>query len=70
MNSPDSKKLAIKIANKIGVHKAAEECDVPVKSLKRWLKVGHERMKGGGRKTKDPQMEAALYKWYEQMRTK
>ena len=38
--------------------------NVPIKSLKRWLKVGHERKKGGGRKTKDPNMEKQLYQWY------
>jgi hypothetical protein len=28
------------------------------------MKVGCERKKGGGRKTKDPEMEKDLYKWY------
>lgn len=37
---------------------------VPLKSLKRWMKVGCERKKGGGRKTKDPLMEKNLYAWY------
>ena len=28
------------------------------------MKVGCERKKGGGRKTKDPEMEKDLYQWY------
>ena len=32
------------------------------------MKVGHLRKKGGGRKTKDPQMERLLYEWYERER--
>ena len=28
------------------------------------MKVGCERKKGGGRKTKDPEMEKHLYRWY------
>jgi hypothetical protein len=52
------------MAQKVGVKQAAEKYDVPLKSLKRWLKVGYERKKGGGRKTKDPQMEIELYRWY------
>lgn len=28
------------------------------------MKVGCERKKGGGRKTKDPEMEKLLYRWY------
>ena len=28
------------------------------------MKVGCERKKGGGRKTKDPTMEKDLYNWY------
>jgi hypothetical protein len=31
------------------------------------MKVGYLRKKGGGRKTKDPQMEKELYSWYKDM---
>ena len=41
---------------------------MPLKSLKRWIKVGWERKKGGGRKTKDPEMEKRLYQWYVEMK--
>jgi hypothetical protein len=36
--------------------------------LKRWIKVGCDRKKGGGRKTKDPTMEATLFSWYKSMK--
>jgi hypothetical protein len=48
----------------VGLKEASGIFNAPIKSLKRWLKVGHERKKGGGRKTKDPHMEKHLYKWY------
>lgn len=54
------------MAAKVGLKRAAEKYDVPLKSLKRWLKVGCERKKGGGRKSKDPGMEIELHKWYIQ----
>ena len=38
--------------------------NVPIKSLRRWVKVGYIRKKGGGRKVKDPKMEKKIYKWY------
>lgn len=37
---------------------------VPLKSLRRWIQIGHERKKGGGRKVRDPKMEVKLYYWY------
>ena len=39
---------------------------VPFKSLKRWVLYGCDRKKGGGRKEKDPKMEAQLYEWYKE----
>lgn len=52
---------------------------VPLKSLKRWIKVGPERKKGkshniilnigGGRKIRDPDMEKKLYSWYTQLKS-
>lgn len=62
MLDPDTKKKAIEMAkNHKSLKEAASFYNVPIKSLKRWLKVGHERKKGGGRKTKDPAMEKKLY---------
>lgn len=34
------------------------------------MKVGCERKKGGGRKTKDPAMECELYQWYQDTKKK
>ena len=39
-------------------------CKVPRKSLRRWSYVGCHRKKGCGRKTKNPEMEAKLVDWY------
>lgn len=54
MLSSEIKSKAIQMAEKNGIKKAAQQYNVPIKSLKRWLKVGVERKKGGGRKSKDP----------------
>ena len=64
MLSPETKMRAIAHADKFGIKEAANLYKVPTKSLKRWLKVGFLRKKGGGRKTKDPDMEKLLYQWY------
>lgn len=61
---------AVSMALKKGAKAAAEYYCVPLKSLKRWMKVGCVRKKGGGRKTKDPLMEKHLYQWYIQKKTK
>lgn len=61
---------AVSMALKKGPKAAAEIYWVPLKSLKRWMKVGCVRKKGGGRKTKDPLMEKHLYSWYIQKKTK
>ena len=47
---------------------ASASYTAPIKSLKRWLKVGYLRKKGGGRKTNDPQMEMRLIQWYWECR--
>ena len=60
----DLKHSAVELAQKKGPKYAATFYSVPLKSLKRWMKVGCERKKGGGRKTKDPIMEKNLYNWY------
>ena len=51
-------------AQKEGPRYSSQYYSVPLKSLKRWMKVGCERKKGGGRKTKDPEMEKLLFRWY------
>lgn len=58
------KRKAVQMAIKEGAKFASQCFGVPLKSLKRWQKVGCERKKGGGRKTKDPEMEKRLYHWY------
>lgn len=45
-------------------------CKVPRKSLRRWSYVGCNRKKGCGRKTKNPQMEAKLVEWYNNITKK
>jgi len=69
MISEDIKEKAVELANKRGSKYAATFFSVPLKSLKRWLRVGCQRKKGGGRKTKDPLMERNLYQWYRQMKS-
>lgn len=64
----DVKRTAVEMAMKNGCKAAAHRLNVPLKSLKRWMKVGCERKKGGGRKTKDPLMEKRLYDWYIDMK--
>ena len=36
---------------------------VSIKNIKRWIESGAIRKKGGGRKTKDPEMEQELHNW-------
>jgi len=55
---------AVELAHFQSAKFAAKHYSVPLKSLKRWMKVGCERKKGGGRKTKDPLMEKNLHNWY------
>ena len=38
-------------------------CEVPSKNIKRWLKFGYIRKKGGGRKCKNPNLETNLINW-------
>ncbi|CAI2360206.1 unnamed protein product [Moneuplotes crassus] len=60
----EMKRKAVKLAHSKGAKFASSFYKVASKSLKRWMKVGCERKKGGGRKTKDPKMEKELYAWY------
>ena len=68
MLSPETKRKAIEFAKAKSLKEASEKYQAPIKSLKRWMKVGHLRKKGGGRKTKDPMMEKELYEWYLKMK--
>ena len=58
--------FVIEYSSKYGINETSLKFNVPVKSLKRWVKVGPERQKGGGRKVKDPNMEEKLIKWIKQ----
>jgi len=37
--------------------------NVPRKNIKRWIRLGPERKKGGGRKVQDEQMEKVLFQY-------
>eukprot|EP00347_Sterkiella_histriomuscorum_P021967 403332147 len=69
MLEPNLKQRAVQMALEKNPKYASQHCMVPLKSLKRWMKVGWQRKKGGGRKTKDPEMEKRLYNWYKQMKS-
>lgn len=64
MFSAEEKSKAIALSNQIGIKQASIFMNVPIKSLKRWLLYGPNRLKGGGRKIKDPEMEHQLIEWY------
>jgi hypothetical protein len=68
MFTKEEKKFCLNLISCYGYDEksAAEYCDVPLKSLKRWLLVGAERQKGCGRKSQDPEMEIKLIKWYNE----
>lgn len=64
MHCVDTKLKAVTFAKTVGTKLASSLLKVPEKSLKRWLKVGPERKKGGGRKPIDPILERKLVEWY------
>lgn len=66
----DMKQLAVNCANEQGAKYSSEYYGVPIKSLKRWQRVGVTRKKGGGRKTKDPDMEYKLERWCRDLTNK
>lgn len=58
-----TKEEAVGLALKLGdVNKASYVYDIPVKNLRRWVRLGTEKKKGG-RKTRDPVMETKLKTW-------
>ncbi len=70
MFTTEIKKQCVILAEKNDPKIIANQLKVPLKSLKRWLSVGAERKKGGGRKIKDPEMEKKLYDWYTEFHDK
>lgn len=63
MFSKEDKKFCLDLLQIFDYNAVAKLCNIPIKSLKRWAIIGPDRKKGGGRKTRDPQMEADLIKW-------
>ena len=68
MFKADDKKFCLELLKSYNINIVAKLCNVPLKSLKRWISVGPDRKKGGGRKVKDPDMEMKIVNWikYEQ----
>ena len=66
MFTGEEKKFCIKLflEEKMNLKDISDTCEIPLKSLKRWVSVGHERKKGCGRKVKDPSLEPKLLQWY------
>jgi hypothetical protein len=64
--SASEKDFCIRMSKDVPLHYVSVLCDVPTKSLKRWQLVGAKRLKGCGRKVKDPQLAARLFKWYNE----
>lgn len=61
----NDKRKAINTALRLGSqNKAADILGLPIKNLKRWIKNGPVRRKGG-RRTQDPHMEFTLIEWIE-----
>lgn len=69
MFTPEEKKFCLDLIydDSMSPQKVAKLCEVPLKSLKRWMEVGHLRKKGGGRKIMDPEMENKLLYWYNSL---
>lgn len=70
MISAEEKKFCIQLLDYFDFNSVSKMCNVPLKSLKRWSIVGHERRKGGGRKTKDPIMEKRVVDWIKKQQNK
>ena len=69
MFTSEAKEFCLNLINKINLpfDVVMKMCKVPRKSLRRWLFVGCHRKKGCGRKTKNPEMEEKLVKWYKEI---
>jgi len=66
MFNPNYKHKAVSYAAMYGFEETLLKFKVPKKSLKRWILLGPDRKKGGGRKIKDPTMEMKLLEWYNE----
>jgi len=66
MLSPEAKMKYVEMAKETDAREVSKSFGIPLKSLKRWLLLGTDRKKGGGRKLKDPEMEWKLYDWYKE----
>jgi hypothetical protein len=62
------KKKCMAMVPQLGLKEVSVRMKVPYKSLKRWMIIGSERKKGGGRKIKDPNMEEKLCEWYKDIK--
>ena len=62
------KKKCMAMVPQLGLKEVSVRMKVPYKSLKRWMIIGSERKKGGGRKIKDPDMEEKLCEWYKDIK--
>ena len=70
IRTTEEKKKLVEMTKQSNVKLISRKYGVPFKSLKRWVLYGCDRKKGGGRKEKDPKMEAQLYKWYKEFHLK
>lgn len=68
MFSEIEKERYLEMIKYMDIKEIAAEYDVPLKNLKRWLKVGFNRKKGCGRKVRDPELELNLINWYKDKR--
>ena len=64
MYNKAEKSYFIDLALLTSPHEVARKFGIAAKSIKRWIEVGAERVKGCGRKTKDPEMVKNLLSWY------
>ena len=70
IRTTEEKKKLVEMTKQSNVKLISRKYGVPFKSLKRWVLYGCDRKKGGGRKEKDPKMEAQLYEWYKEFHLK
>lgn len=62
------KRIICDIVNDYGAKETAKYLNLSIKSLKRWMKSGIKRKKGGGRKILDPLMEKKLIIWFNEQK--
>jgi hypothetical protein len=64
MVSSEQKKSIVEYSKVHGFKNTIKNFNISGKNLKRWINVGTERKKGGGRKVSDPIMDSKLLEWY------